>query len=152
MRVILGTWGRLFVRPDSEAVYIDFGIHRIYRGEQCADLTRGEMRLATAILSKRGTIATSAEIHEALWGGREDGGPLLTRQVASVHALRIRRKLAPLGIRFYTEWGEGYSSEVGEPYEFQAEQYVVNRHMHPGLKAQNGRLPKWVHGDTKWSP
>lgn len=121
VRVILGTWGKMFVRDDSEAVYIDFGWRRIYRGEKSVSLSAHEFNYAAAILAAQGRLVETRRLVDCLYGDREDGGPSTFPKCMDVFKNRIRHYLAPLGISIRTDFGRGVEAHLVEPgvYPFQ---------------------------------
>ncbi|MEU4690721.1 helix-turn-helix domain-containing protein [Actinoplanes sp. NPDC023714] len=51
---------------------------------------------------------------ETLTTGLADDGQLCSRNSLDLHIMRIRRRIAPLGLAIRTAWGRGYIMEVDE--------------------------------------
>jgi hypothetical protein len=65
-----------------------------------------EARLTSALLGRRGAVVSRAALAEAGW---PDGSP--GRNALDVHVLRLRRRLAPLGLAIRTVRSRGYLLE-----------------------------------------
>ena len=71
-----------------------------------ASLTRSEAVVFDALNRKRGIFVPPAELQEALYGEREDGGPLTAEGIVRNVVHRVRRKLPGLNIE--TKYYFGY--------------------------------------------
>ena len=79
-----------------------------FRGAWVA-LTPVESRLAKVLLDHMGTVVSREAILRAGW---REGEP--ARNVLDVHILRLRRRMAPLGLAIKTFRGRGYLMEEEE--------------------------------------
>jgi DNA-binding response OmpR family regulator len=80
-----------------------------FRGAWVA-LTPVESRLAKVLLDRMGTVVSRQAILRAGW---REGEP--ARNVLDVHILRLRRRMAPLGLSIKTFRGRGYLMEEEIP-------------------------------------
>jgi two-component system cell cycle response regulator CtrA len=68
------------------------------------ELTGSEGRMFGVLMAR--DLATKLQLHEAVGGGRIDGGP--QAKIVDGFICKMRRKLAPFGISIETRWAEGY--------------------------------------------
>jgi len=66
-----------------------------------------EARLTSALLSRFGAVVSRELLIRALWPGKTPG-----RNALDVHVLRLRRRLAPLGLAIKTVRSRGYLLEA----------------------------------------
>ena len=64
-------------------------------------------------LMDSGTWVSRDSLIDAMYGHREDGGPLCADNTLSVHIHRIRKALQP-GFYIAVAWGHGYRIEATE--------------------------------------
>jgi DNA-binding winged helix-turn-helix (wHTH) protein len=69
-----------------------------------------EARLADALVVRFGAVVGRDTLRRAVWPGSTPG-----RNVLDVHVLRLRRRLAPLGLAIRTVRSRGYMLERAEP-------------------------------------
>jgi DNA-binding response OmpR family regulator len=79
-------------------------------GEAWVSLPPVEARITSALVSRLGTVVRREELAEAGW---PEGAP--GRNALDVHVLRIRRRVAPLGLAIRTVRSRGYLLEAGIP-------------------------------------
>lgn len=77
-----------------------------YRG-QWVSLAPLEARLTAALLARFGAVASRETLIRTLWPGKSPG-----RNALDVHVLRLRRRLAPLGLAIRTVRSRGYLLEA----------------------------------------
>jgi two-component system OmpR family response regulator len=76
-------------------------------GERWVPLAPLEARLTSALLSRFGAVVSRESLIRALWPGKTPG-----RNALDVHVLRLRRRLAPLGLAIKTVRSRGYLLEA----------------------------------------
>jgi len=84
--------------------WLDDGVLRV--GRSWVALTPVEARLAGALVERAGSVVSRAALAEAGW---PDGTP--GRNSLDVHMLRLRRRIAPLGLSIRTVRSRGYALE-----------------------------------------
>lgn len=70
-------------------------------------LSPHERQWLRCVLARKGVVTRSALMCALYSGGSIDREP--EQKIVDVFACKIRRKLAPFGIKIVTSWGEGYS-------------------------------------------
>lgn len=83
----------------------DDGVLRF--GERWVPLAPLEARLTAALLGRFGAVVSREALIRALWPGKTPG-----RNALDVHVLRLRRRLAPLGLAIKTVRSRGYLLEA----------------------------------------
>jgi hypothetical protein len=79
-------------------------------GDDWVSLPPVEARITAALVSRLGTVVRREELAQAGW---PEGAP--GRNALDVHVLRIRRRLAPLGLAIRTVRSRGYLLEAAAP-------------------------------------
>ncbi|HET6793274.1 MAG TPA: helix-turn-helix domain-containing protein [Acidimicrobiales bacterium] len=75
----------------------------LHHGDSWVDLSPVESRLMSELLTRFGEPVATDDLVHAVWGsGRPRSGNL------RVHILRLRRRIAPLGLRIHSLPGRGY--------------------------------------------
>jgi DNA-binding response OmpR family regulator len=109
---VLGIWleGQLELRSrqDPSAVFISAYRMAIARNGAIAFFPRREFQVACAILSRCGEVVSMDEVADSLYSDDPEGGPDNARVCISVFVLRVRRKLAPLGVVLKNNFGWGH--------------------------------------------
>jgi DNA-binding response OmpR family regulator len=77
-----------------------------------ADLTPYEAAVFAVIHKNSPKFTPATKLINALYGAED--GPLDERGVLNVLLLRMRRKLAPIGVKIENQYGLGYRVEIGE--------------------------------------
>ena len=98
-----------FHQPDRP-VLDDDGVVRL--GGSWVALPPVEARLAAALLDRFGAVVGRAALAEAGWPAGAPG-----RNALDVHILRIRRRIAPLGLAIRTVRSRGYLLERSDSYQ-----------------------------------
>jgi DNA-binding response OmpR family regulator len=80
------------------SIFIDHARRRVARGGVVVRFGPIQFRLVAALLARRGAIISLAEMVDAIYGGREDGGPDLAVHVVQNMLLNVQPKLAQLGL------------------------------------------------------
>lgn len=84
--------------------------HGVLRfGSRWVSLPPVEARLADALVSRFGAVVGRDTLRRSVWPGASPG-----RNVLDVHVLRLRRRLAPLGLAIRTVRSRGYMLERTE--------------------------------------
>jgi DNA-binding response OmpR family regulator len=91
----------------SKAFVFDAPANRIWNNGLWIKLAPCEFKVALAVAVRRGELISKAEICDALWGDREDGGPDTQWKAIDVHVNRLRGKLPVMGLSIFTHWGRG---------------------------------------------
>ena len=87
--------------------------HGVLRfGSGWVSLPPVEARLADALVVRFGAVVGRDTLRRSVWPGSAPG-----RNVLDVHVLRLRRRLAPLGLAIRTVRSRGYMLERAEPPE-----------------------------------
>jgi DNA-binding response OmpR family regulator len=76
----------------------------LHRGDVWVPLPETEASLMAALLAADGSVVSRAALVEAAWPG---GSP--TRNVLDVHMVRLRRRVAELGVEIRTVRSRGYA-------------------------------------------
>jgi DNA-binding response OmpR family regulator len=97
---------RLRARSSAVPVLDDDGVLRF--GADWVSLPPVEARLTEALLARYGAVVSRDALGRAGW---PDGVP--GRNALDVHVLRLRRRLAPLGLAIRTVRARGYLLELG---------------------------------------
>lgn len=85
--------------------------HGVLRfGASWVSLPPVEARLADALVVRFGAVVGRDTLRRSVWPGSAPG-----RNVLDVHVLRLRRRLAPLGLAIRTVRSRGYMLERAEP-------------------------------------
>lgn len=85
--------------------------HGVLRyGSGWVSLPPVEARLADALVVRFGAVVGRDTLRRSVWPGSAPG-----RNVLDVHVLRLRRRLAPLGLAIRTVRSRGYMLERGDP-------------------------------------
>jgi DNA-binding response OmpR family regulator len=85
--------------------------HGVLRfGSGWVSLPPVEARLADALVVRFGAVVGRDTLRRSVWPGSAPG-----RNVLDVHVLRLRRRLAPLGLAIRTVRSRGYMLEPAEP-------------------------------------
>ena len=85
--------------------------HGVLRfGSGWVSLPPVEARLADALIVRFGAVVGRDTLRRSVWPGSTPG-----RNVLDVHVLRLRRRLAPLGLAIRTVRSRGYMLEEAEP-------------------------------------
>lgn len=79
----------------------------LWRGDRWVALPPVEARLMRALLARSGAVVSRDAIMRAGW---PDAAP--DRNVLDVHVVRLRRRLAPLGLAIHTVRSRGYLLQV----------------------------------------
>ena len=87
----------------------DHGVLRF--GEGWVSLPPVEARLADALVVRFGAVVGRDTLRRSVWPGSTPG-----RNVLDVHVLRLRRRLAPLGLAIRTVRSRGYMLEGADPH------------------------------------
>ena len=83
---------------------IDHAAHRVWVGEEEAQLTALEFRLLESFLQRRGRVQSREQLLEAAWGEPED----VTVRTVDTHVKRLRQKIGAAGDYIETLRGVGY--------------------------------------------
>ena len=91
-----------------ENLEVDFATHSVKSDGKPVVLTDTEYAILEYLLQKRGSIVTTPELYEAVWGAKFLAG---SGNTVTVHVLNLRRKIEedpskPKVLR--TVWGRGY--------------------------------------------
>ena len=85
--------------------------HGVLRfGSGWVSLPPVEARLADALVARFGAVVGRDSLRRSVWPGSAPG-----RNVLDVHVLRLRRRLAPLGLAIRTVRSRGYMLERADP-------------------------------------
>jgi hypothetical protein len=85
--------------------------HGVLRfGSSWVSLPPVEARLADALVIRFGAVVGRDTLRRSVWPGTAPG-----RNVLDVHVLRLRRRLAPLGLAIRTVRSRGYMLERADP-------------------------------------
>ena len=85
--------------------------HGVLRfGSSWVSLPPVEARLADALVVRFGAVVGRDTLRRSVWPGSAPG-----RNVLDVHVLRLRRRLAPLGLAIRTVRSRGYMLEQADP-------------------------------------
>ena len=85
--------------------------HGVLRfGSAWVSLPPVEARLADALVVRFGAVVGRDTLRRSVWPGSAPG-----RNVLDVHVLRLRRRLAPLGLAIRTVRSRGYMLEQADP-------------------------------------
>lgn len=76
-------------------------------GGPVVHLTHHEWLIAAALVAAYPRRVSRSEMHEHLYGEREDGGPF--DGVIDVHIYALRKRLAPTGIRVVSVYTHGWT-------------------------------------------
>jgi hypothetical protein len=90
-------------RPDLD----DDGVLRF--GGEWVSLPPVESRLTSALIERFGAVVSREALARAGWPGGAPG-----RNALDVHVLRLRRRIAPLGLAIRTVRSRGYLLEAGQ--------------------------------------
>ncbi len=102
MRTVAGR-GRHHLRPVPE-----LDSHGVLRfGDGWVSLPPVEARLMDALIERFGAVVGRDTLRRSVWPGSSPG-----RNVLDVHVLRLRRRLAPLGLAIRTVRSRGYMLEA----------------------------------------
>lgn len=99
-----GLRSRIRNNDHAEPEIDDDGIVRL--GDRWVALPPVEARIATTLIERFGGVVSRAALAASGWPGRE-----LDRNALDVHVLRLRRRLAPLGLAIRTVRSRGYLME-----------------------------------------
>ena len=89
----------------------DLDVHGVLRfGSAWVSLPPVEARLVDALIERFGAVVGRETLRRSVWPGSSPG-----RNVLDVHVLRLRRRLAPLGLVIRTVRSRGYMLEADEP-------------------------------------
>src|SRR6185436_20646749 len=84
--------------------------HGVLRfGSSWVSLPPVEARLADALVVRFGAVVGRDTLRRSVWPGSAPG-----RNVLDVHVLRLRRRLAPLGLAIWTVRSRGYMLEQAD--------------------------------------
>ena len=87
--------------------------HGVLRfGSRWVSLPPVEARLADALVERFGAVVGRDTLRRSVWPGSSPG-----RNVLDVHVLRLRRRLAPLGLVIRTVRSRGYMLERADPQD-----------------------------------
>lgn len=85
----------------------ELDIHGVLRfGSRWVSLPPVEARLADALVARFGAVVGRDTLRRSVWPGSSPG-----RNVLDVHVLRLRRRMAPLGLAIRTVRSRGYMLE-----------------------------------------
>ncbi len=88
----------------------ELDVHGVLRfGSRWVSLPPVEARLADALVGRFGAVVGRDTLRRSVWPGTSPG-----RNVLDVHVLRLRRRLAPLGLAIRTVRSRGYMLERTE--------------------------------------
>lgn len=88
----------------------ELDVHGVLRfGNAWVSLPPVEARLVEALIERFGAVVGRETLRRAVWPGSSPG-----RNVLDVHVLRLRRRLAPLGLVIRTVRSRGYMLEAAE--------------------------------------
>lgn len=73
-----------------------------------ATLTGKEMLVLEALAERFPNVLTTGAIMDAVYSGRDEP----EQKIVDVFICKIRKKVAPLGVRIDTAWGKGYALAV----------------------------------------
>lgn len=90
-------------RPTEARIVLDDG-GLLHRGDDWVALPETEAALMAALLAAAGSVVGRNVLVEAAWPG---GSP--TRNVLDVHMVRLRRRIAELGVEIRTVRSRGYA-------------------------------------------
>lgn len=76
----------------------------LHFADQAVPLGQGEAALVAALLSSYRATVSREDLTERMW----PAGEMPRRNALDVRVLRLRRRLAPLGLVIKTVWGKGY--------------------------------------------
>lgn len=96
---------RVELHRSAEPVLDEHGMLRL--GDRWVSLPPVEARITAALVDRLGTVAVRDELARAGW---PEGAP--GRNALDVHVLRIRRRVAPLGLAIRTVRSRGYLLEA----------------------------------------
>jgi hypothetical protein len=102
---LAGLAGRTHAHDQESPQLDDDGVLR-FRG-RWASLAPLEASLTALLLSRFGAVASRETLIRTLWPGKAPG-----RNALDVHVLRLRRRLAPLGLAIRTVRSRGYLLEA----------------------------------------
>ena len=89
----------------------EIDVHGVLRfGSGWVSLPPVEARLADALVMRFGAVVGRDTLRRSVWPGAAPG-----RNVLDVHVLRLRRRLAPLGLAIRTVRSRGYMLEAADP-------------------------------------
>lgn len=89
----------------------ELDVHGVLRfGNAWVSLPPVEARLVDALIERFGAVVGRDTLRRSVWPGSSPG-----RNVLDVHVLRLRRRLAPLGLVIRTVRSRGYMLEAEEP-------------------------------------
>ena len=89
----------------------ELDVHGVLRfGSAWVSLPPVEARLVDALIERFGAVVGRDTLRRSVWPGSSPG-----RNVLDVHVLRLRRRLAPLGLVIRTVRSRGYMLEADEP-------------------------------------
>lgn len=98
-------------RSRRSAPYVqEGGVLRV--GSSHVVLPPMEERLARLLTDRLGRVVSRSDLSGAAWPGRQQGGNAL-----DVHILRLRQRIAPLGLAIRTVRSRGYLLEEHVPTE-----------------------------------
>lgn len=101
--VALAARGGISVSPD---------LHRVGRGGEWIDLTRGQMKVMLALWRRYPGVATHENIMDALYG--DNAGPDGHYATMKVQITKLRARLMLLGVGVENVRGEGYTLSIVE--------------------------------------
>jgi hypothetical protein len=104
--------GGLLIRSRAHLRTVpEIDAHGVLRfGSGWVSLPPVEARLADALVVRYGAVVGRDTLRRAVWPGSAPG-----RNVLDVHVLRLRRRLAPLGLAIRTVRSRGYMLEQADP-------------------------------------
>lgn len=120
---------KLRVRAHIRAVpEIDpYGVLRF--GSSWVSLPPVEARLADALVVRFGAVVGRDTLRRSVWPGSAPG-----RNVLDVHVLRLRRRLAPLGLAIRTVRSRGYMLEQADPPSEQNKAAIPKMNLQPAAE------------------
>ncbi|MFG1462102.1 helix-turn-helix domain-containing protein [Xanthobacter sp. DSM 24535] len=95
---------------DPDTIVIALGPCCIIRGQRIAHLSPIRLRLAMLLLGANGQVVSRADLFDAMYGEREDGGPF--EKIIDINLVPVRRALKPLGVSVVTRWGRGLETII----------------------------------------
>jgi DNA-binding response OmpR family regulator len=96
----------------KKGVSVNANLNQVSRGGQRMRLTGGQFAIFEAIFESYPRVVATDLIYQWAYDTRRsdrEPDPIIIK----VHVCTLRRRLAPLGLSFVSEYGRGYRLEIG---------------------------------------
>lgn len=111
VNLILGFWHYRQPEHGDDTIVCNFARRSFRRGSREVSYSKRDFHVAMCIIAAGGDLVPTDKMIEALWGDREDGGPLSGRRSIDVSMCHLRKTIASLGVYIETVPCFGYRAD-----------------------------------------